>query len=167
MNFASIDDHGLRELFRMLPEPPDRCLVLLDDLDSAGITREGSVVKDGNVEKGQGRVTLATLLGVLEGMGIPEYLLVATTNMRPDLDPALTRPGRIDKEYEFKNPDRSTLERYFNYFFDCQETNAHGLAAKFAESVPERLMTPAIIEEYFLKCNDPVTALEKIDQLVS
>ncbi|KAJ5737343.1 uncharacterized protein N7483_002468 [Penicillium malachiteum] len=142
----------LQELFRTLPE---RCLVLLDDLDTAGIIRDGSTVNDDNVEKGQGRVTMATLLGVLDGIGSHEYLLVATTNVKPDLDPALTRHGRIDKQYEFQNPDRSTLEDYFN----------HGLATEFAKQVPERTVTPAAIQEYFLKCNDPAPALAEVSQL--
>ncbi|KAJ6016441.1 hypothetical protein N7540_011032 [Penicillium herquei] len=166
INLTALDDHGLRELFRMLPEPPERCLVLLDDLDAAGITREGSTVKDGSVEKGQGRVTMATLLEVLDGIGAHEYLLVATRNVKPDLDPALTRPGRIDKEYEFKNPDHSTLEEYFNYFFDCRKTGANGLATEFARHVPEGTVTPATIQEHFLKSNDPVTALAKVDELL-
>ncbi|KAJ5713925.1 uncharacterized protein N7483_011106 [Penicillium malachiteum] len=157
----------LFELFRTLPESPERCLVLLDDFDAAGITRQGSVVNNGSVEKGQGRVTMATLLGVLDGIGTHEYLLVATTNVKPDLDPALNRPGRIDKEYEFENPDHSTLEEYFNYFFDCRKTGTDGLAAKFARHVSEGMVTPATIQEYFLKCNDSVTALAKVEQLVS
>ncbi|KAJ5330563.1 hypothetical protein N7476_000346 [Penicillium atrosanguineum] len=49
---ATVDDHGLRELFRTLPE---RCLVVLEDIDCAGIDQRGNTTNEkkmGPVKKG-------------------------------------------------------------------------------------------------------------------
>lgn len=102
INLATVDDYGLRELFRTLPASPARSMVVLEDIDTTGIDQRGNTVseeKDASRQKG---ITLATVLNALGGIGAHNgHILVATTNARAALDPALTRPGRIDKQFEF------------------------------------------------------------------
>ena len=41
INLATVDDYGLQELFRTLPAPPARCMVVLEDIDTTGIDQRG------------------------------------------------------------------------------------------------------------------------------
>ncbi|MFE3288105.1 hypothetical protein ACFXJJ_34075, partial [Streptomyces sp. NPDC059233] len=64
----------------------------------------GDVAKYGGDALYTGRqngITLATVLNIINGIGAHHgHILIATTNAKAELDPALTRPGRIDKQYE-------------------------------------------------------------------
>ncbi|KAJ5641193.1 hypothetical protein N7490_005193 [Penicillium lividum] len=169
INLASVDDNGLEELFRTIPSAPERCLVLLEDIDSAGIKREVNKVDIDNTEptSHQSRVTLASFLNVVDGIGTKDgYLLVATTNAMPELDSAMTRPGRIDRKFEFGNPDASTIADYFLHFFGDPEGKNVQMATEFAHKIPDRTITPAALQEYFLQCNDdPAKAVANVSNL--
>ncbi|KAJ5644227.1 uncharacterized protein N7484_006734 [Penicillium longicatenatum] len=169
INLATVDSYGLQELFRTLPSAPERCLVLLEDIDSAGIKRQVSTVDVGTMEptSHQRGVTLGTVLNVLDGIGTKEgHLFVATTNVIAELDPALTRPGRMDRKFEFGNPDASTITEYFCHFFDDSKENVVKLATEFANEVPHRRVTPAALQEYFLQCSDdPFKAVANVSNL--
>lgn len=110
----------------------------------------------------------------LDGIGTHTgHVLIVTTNVKPDLDPALTRPGRIDNEYEFRNPDASTIESCFCFFFEteCPSSDStkrlRELAKKFAEVISHTSISPARIQEYFLRCNEnPETAVANVAKLV-
>ena len=77
---------------------------------------------------------------------------MVTTNKKTALDLALTRPGRIDKQHEFLNPDTPTIESYFSTSFSIvNEKTAdkvltdkvHNYASKFASAVPSRMYSLA------------------------
>lgn len=176
INLATVDDYGLHELFRTLPAPPARSIVVLEDIDTAGINKRGHTVND---EKGVSRqkgITLATVLNALDGIGAHNgHILVATTNARAALDPALTRPGRIDKQFEFRIPDAPTIRAYFSFFFgsiyaDAKSPNTtlDQLAIQFSDVVSHLGLSPATLQEYFLQCNeDPVMAVKNAARLES
>ncbi|OCT54305.1 hypothetical protein CLCR_00974 [Cladophialophora carrionii] len=99
VNLSSIDDKGLLNLF---PELPQRCLVLLEDIDATSSKRAevtdlnwdpkniGSPPKREIREK----VSLSPLLNVIDGIGAPEgRVLIMTTNHVELLDDALVRPA--------------------------------------------------------------------------
>ncbi|KAJ6030946.1 hypothetical protein N7460_010008 [Penicillium canescens] len=175
-NLATVDDYGLQELFRTLPAPPARCMVVLEDIDTTGIDQRGNTVneeKDASRQKG---ITLATVLNALDGIGAHNgHILVATTNAKATLDPALTRPGRIDKQFEFRNPDAPTIHDYFSFFFGNDDADAESpnttldqLASQFSDVVSHLALSPATLQEYFLQCNeDPVMAVKNVAKLES
>ena len=71
--------------------------VFIDELDAIAPAR-----KDGSEELSQTMV--ATLLNLMDGISRTEGLLVIAATNRPDcIDPALRRPGRLDKEIEIGN----------------------------------------------------------------
>jgi chaperone BCS1 len=174
INLATVDDYGLQELFRTLPAPPARCMVVLEDIDTTGINRRGNTVnedKDASPPKG---IKLATVLNALDGIGAHNgHILVATTNAKTALDPALTRPGRIDKQFEFRNLDAQTTHDYFSFFFqdaDVKSSNSSldQLASRFSDVVSHLALSPATLQEYFLQCNqDPVMAVKNAAELES
>ncbi|OJD20739.1 hypothetical protein ACJ73_07927 [Blastomyces percursus] len=60
------------------------------------------------------RLSLSTLLNTIDGAGAPEgHLLFMTTNHRQKLDPALIRPGRVDKEVAFRMADKAAAKELF------------------------------------------------------
>merc|ERR1719384_1937499 len=64
------------------------------------------------------KLNLSGLLNVLDGVvDTPERILIMTTNPPEQLDPALIRPGRIDKKIllGYMKPDHvcSMIEHYF------------------------------------------------------
>ena len=66
-------------------------------------------------KKGQkSGISLSGLLNVIDGVAAHEgRVLIATTNYPEVLDPALIRPGRIDRKIEFPLPDVKTKRHIF------------------------------------------------------
>ena len=59
--------------------------------------------------------TMLELLNQLDGFDHRENLkIIMATNRIDTLDPALIRPGRIDRKIEFPLPDEKTLKKIFN-----------------------------------------------------
>jgi transitional endoplasmic reticulum ATPase len=76
------------------------CLVFIDEIDSLAPDRSKV---EGEVEKR----LVATLLGLMDGFAQTNGVIVLAATNRPDhLDPALRRPGRFDREVQFRVPDR-------------------------------------------------------------
>ncbi|MCF2147723.1 AAA family ATPase [Desmonostoc muscorum LEGE 12446] len=76
------------------------CLIFIDEIDSLAPDRSQV---EGEVEKR----LVAQLLGLMDGFAKTEGVLVLAATNRPDhLDPALRRPGRFDREVQFRVPDR-------------------------------------------------------------
>ncbi|KAF1358696.1 P-loop containing nucleoside triphosphate hydrolase protein [Lizonia empirigonia] len=136
INLASgdITDGKLHQLFLGLPQ---KCVVVIEDIDSAGIGREvqaelkqaaadldlaGSLMgaqwsggpKSLAGSKGRSLVTLSGLLNAIDGNASQEGRLLILTSNNPDaLDAALTRPGRIDKKVYFGNMSKSAGKSIF------------------------------------------------------
>lgn len=95
-------------LMRLFAELPPRCIVLLEDMDTAGVGRRDSVDADQEKES-KLTVTLSGLLNVLDGVSSHESrILIMTTNYIEHLDEALIRPGRPVKKVHFKLADQNT-----------------------------------------------------------
>ncbi|KAJ5233086.1 hypothetical protein N7468_006042 [Penicillium chermesinum] len=133
LNSKALDEDGLSTLFSELPK---RCIVLLEDVDTAGITQtrgktivEGSaltsfpVEEDALDEKGPqdpqtGGVTLSGLLNVIDGVAASEgRILVMTSNHPEKLDAALVRPGRVDMTIAFGYTSEAAIEELFTSIY--------------------------------------------------
>ncbi|KDR66353.1 hypothetical protein GALMADRAFT_1157881 [Galerina marginata CBS 339.88] len=67
-------------------------------------------------------LSLSGLLNALDGVAASEgRLLFATTNHLERLDPALSRPGRMDVWVEFKNASKWQAEALFRNFFPSED----------------------------------------------
>ncbi|KAH8706861.1 hypothetical protein GQ44DRAFT_629532, partial [Phaeosphaeriaceae sp. PMI808] len=108
LTMSSLNNHSLKTLFAELPQ---HCIVLLEDVDAAGVNRtqdsnmnaDRSLGQNGPRISAEGKVSLSTLLNVLDGLASPEgRLLIMTTNHIERLDPALIRPGRVDTKVNFQ-----------------------------------------------------------------
>ncbi|MBD2038670.1 AAA family ATPase [Leptolyngbya sp. FACHB-321] len=76
------------------------CIVFIDEIDSLAPDRSKV---EGEVEKR----LVAQLLGLMDGFAQTKGVIILAATNRPDhLDPALRRPGRFDREVQFRVPDR-------------------------------------------------------------
>jgi len=89
----------LRSLFeKALRSAP--CLIFIDEVDSLAPDRSKV---EGEVEKR----LVAQLLSLMDGFAQTQGVIVLAATNRPDhIDPALRRPGRFDREVQFRVPDR-------------------------------------------------------------
>ncbi|KAI3629007.1 hypothetical protein CBS9595_000079 [Malassezia furfur] len=87
----------------------ERAIIVMDEIDALAPRRDSSAAVQtegaGEVE----RRVVATLLTLLDGMNTASsgrVVVIAATNRPNALDPALRRPGRLDREIEIGVPDR-------------------------------------------------------------
>jgi 26S proteasome regulatory subunit T2 len=99
----------VRELFRVADEHSPS-IVFIDEIDAVGTKRYDST--SGGEREIQR--TMLELLNQLDGFDARgEVKVIMATNRIDSLDPALIRPGRIDRKIEFPNPDVSTRRMIF------------------------------------------------------
>ncbi len=99
--FVGVGASRVRDMFEQAKKNAP-CIIFIDEIDAVGRHR-GAGLGGGNDEREQ---TLNQLLVEMDGFEANEgVILIAATN-RPDvLDPALLRPGRVDRQVVVPNPD--------------------------------------------------------------
>ncbi|TQW01661.1 mitochondrial chaperone BCS1 [Cordyceps javanica] len=169
MNLSKVNDAKLSDLIRKLPT---RCILLLEDIDAIESAKSRENSDAGS--RTSSSVTLSGLLNAIDGAGSVEgRALIMTTNHVDRLDPAVIRPGRVDKMVEFGLASREMLLRLFRYVYlplssknervgdkyegvvnnqDAQDTQKHvqELAAMFADRVPAMKHSPAHILSFLI-----------------
>merc|ERR1711988_786234 len=99
----------VRELFQMARQKK-ACIVFFDEVDAIG----GARFDDGAGGDNEVQRTMLELINQLDGFDPRGNIKVLMATNRPDtLDPALMRPGRLDRKVEFGLPD---LEGRANIF---------------------------------------------------
>ncbi|EFN54684.1 26S proteasome AAA-ATPase subunit RPT6a [Chlorella variabilis] len=95
----------VRELFVMAREHAPS-IIFMDEVDSIGSARTDNSGGSGDSEVQR---TMLELLNQLDGFEATNKIKVLMATNRIDiLDPALLRPGRIDRKIEFPNPDETS-----------------------------------------------------------
>lgn len=141
---GGIDDSGLASLVRGVRP---KSLLLLEDVDAVVPSRtniatedtldedddESTPAVDGAERTTKQRgVTLSGLLNTLDGVLTPEGLMVVMTTNRPEvLDPALVRPGRVDKKVVFPFATTDQIRQSFLWFYPEKIEQADEFVAKF------------------------------------
>merc|ERR1719240_1510424 len=99
----------VRELFRVAEEQAPT-IVFIDEIDAVGTKRYDS--QSGGEKEIQR--TMLELLNQLDGFDArTDVKVILATNKIETLDPALIRPGRIDRKIEFPAPDQKTRRHIF------------------------------------------------------
>ncbi|KAJ5999842.1 BCS1-like ATPase [Penicillium waksmanii] len=154
LDSKALDEDNLASLFHDLPR---RCIVLLEDVDTAGVTHtRGKTTdspkdkdkptdsadpaeadeldgkdkdKDKKEDKSPG-ITLSALLNVIDGVAASEgRILVMTTNHPEKLDAALLRPGRVDLSIAFGRTTQADIEELFTSIYTTMEGDLPRTAA--------------------------------------
>lgn len=99
----------VRELFRVAQENAPS-IVFIDEIDAIGTKRyDASSGGEREIQR-----TMLELLNQLDGFDAQaDVKVIMATNRIETLDPALIRPGRIDRKIEFPLPDIKTKRRIF------------------------------------------------------
>lgn len=99
----------VRELFRVA-EDHAPSIVFIDEIDAVGTKRyESNSGGEREIQR-----TMLELLNQLDGFDYRgDVKVIMATNRIETLDPALIRPGRIDRKIEFPYPDEKTKRKIF------------------------------------------------------
>lgn len=140
-----VSNPGLNDamLMTLLSQIPKHSIILLEDIDSAF---NKPVTPTHPHEQ---RVTLAGLLNALDGVAAQEgKLCIMTTNYPENLEPSLTRPGRIDLKAEFKLADRNMAMDFFARFYQLKRLDEDVIA--FGKVQPEGGVSMADIQAHLM-----------------
>jgi mitochondrial chaperone BCS1 len=125
-------------------------LLLIEDVDC--------VFKAERLTAEQTGVTLSGLLNALDGVSSREgRVLFLTTNHPERLDPALIRPGRVDRKIELGQAMPDQPRRLFLWFYrgcGLSPSDLESLAARFAAQVPVGKVCMAAVQEHLLRHRD-------------
>ncbi len=124
------------------------CIVFIDEIDSVGGARGQ------NRATSEDDKTLTALLNELDGFtGKEAVITIAATNRLQDLDPALTRPGRFDRQLAVPLPDRDERTHILELYVKNKKMHEgiiiENLAKKtigFSPSELENLLNEAAIK---------------------
>jgi len=184
----SLGDKGMTDqrLDALFGDLPKRCILLLEDVDSAGLEREVSRAELRKLRRGredewedrsssQSSLTLSGLLNNIDGPLSKDGRVVCMTSNAPDnLDPALIRPGRCDQKVLFGYANEEICIKLFEDLYTKTpdelvegETNAstqHNvaqLARTFASAIPSGgKISPAEVQGYLMiHRRDPLAAV--------
>lgn len=163
LSSAMANEENLASLFADLPR---RCVVLLEDIDTAGLTHTREEGKGGATQetvaapaapvvpgKGvavpllPGRLSLSGLLNILDGVASQEgRVLIMTTNHLEKLDKALIRPGRVDMIVKFGLADSGMISSIFRAIYAPYE-GENSSQSKSDELDPEAAQKKDALEE--------------------
>ena len=105
--FVGVGASRVRDMFEQAKKNAP-CIVFIDEIDAVGRHR-GAGYGGGNDEREQ---TLNQLLVEMDGFEANEgVIIIAATNRKDVLDPALLRPGRFDRQVTVANPDIKGREK--------------------------------------------------------
>ncbi len=100
--FVGVGASRVRDLFKQAKESSP-CIIFLDEIDAVGRRRGSGFSSGGHDEREQ---TLNAILVEMDGFETDDQVIVVAATNRVDvLDPALTRPGRFDRQIHVPLPD--------------------------------------------------------------
>jgi cell division protease FtsH len=100
--FVGVGASRVRDLFKQAKDNSP-CIIFLDEIDAVGRRRGSGFSSGGHDEREQ---TLNAILVEMDGFETNDQVIVCAATNRVDvLDPALTRPGRFDRQIHVPLPD--------------------------------------------------------------
>lgn len=131
-----------------------RGVLLLEDIDAVAPKRDQESVMGGLMG---GQVTLSGLLNSLDGVSTPHGLItIMTSNFKDVLDPALIRPGRVDKMVEIGYLTKGQFIRMIKRYLPSQASRLEGLEFDVLPNISPSL----VVEQFKSNLNDPFAAFD-------
>ena len=147
-------------LMRLIKNIPEKTFLVLEDIDVLFTDRKKN---DGH----KNQVTFSGILNSLDGITTKDgFICFMTTNYKNQLDSALLRPGRIDKQLEFKHANKEQIHTIFTKFMADGYTleKFTEFYDRFKELKVE--VTMSLIQEYMFKyLDDPESAIKNVDEI--
>lgn len=141
LDMGSIDtDRELKEAFL---GAPGRSIILVEDFDS---------FFDGRSIKTKSKVTFSGFLNAVNGvLSNPGRVLIMTTNKPGEVDPALTRIGRIDRTFHLGYLDKHQALGIIQRFFPGQQVTV-------PDDLSEWLVSPADLVGHLQKYRNEMSS---------
>ena len=154
-------------LVELLTSVSNNSIILMEDVDCAFEKRTKK-------EETSDKLTFSGLLNALDGVGGKDgRIIFMTTNHKEKLDPALIRPGRIDKQVEIRNAVQSQVSKLFTRFYNGVKYDQF-LTDVFVSSIEDHKYSMAKLQGHLMNHKtDPVGAiahredLDKVEQEVA
>ena len=109
--FVGVGSKRVRELFARARKHPEGAIIFIDEIDAIGRKRGDSVNQHPEQE-----ATLNAMLVEMDGFRNSRVIVLAATNRVDVLDPALLRPGRLDRRVQVPLPDRRGREQILQVY---------------------------------------------------
>lgn len=103
--YVGVGAKRVRELFTKA-RACEKAIIFIDEIDAVAKVRSSNANNSNDEREG----TLNALLHELDGFSKSNIILLAATNRSEMLDPAIMRPGRLDRKINVPNPDRKGRE---------------------------------------------------------
>jgi len=149
LNDPKLTDAGLVDLINVHPLrscPRKLAVVVLEDVDALFASRETPAAPGEAPSKPA--VTFSGLLNALDGAGAPEsVLIIMTTNYPERLDPALIRPGRVDRRFEFCAPTDDMIKQMLRRFMPHADVEDEDVFVRRCRAKGETLSLALVQEE--------------------
>nr|WP_027093605.1 AAA family ATPase [Cohnella thermotolerans] len=109
--YVGVGAGRIRDLFQearrtATKQKKDSAIIFIDEIDGIGGKRDGGQHREYDQTLNQ----LLTEMDGIQGDENPRVLLIAATNRKELLDPALLRPGRFDRHIQVDLPDKAGRE---------------------------------------------------------
>ena len=137
---------------RGLSNIPNKCIVVIEDIDTNSVTHKRNPDKNTNNILGFNvdEITSTSLSGILNSLdgifSVHGRILIATTNHIENLDPALIRPGRIDLKLEIDSINIEILSLFLNKFFPNNVSNI--IDIKIKDNITVAMLQNMVLSNY-------------------
>ena len=143
------------DFMRALRRIPSNTILVLEDIDVLFEARKKN-------DENRTGISFSGLLNSLDGIShVDDQIVFMTTNCKMVLDKALTRPGRIDLDIEFKYSTKKQVQIMFNKFLPKQKSRFND----FYKEIKRLNLTTAILQQYFFGNINCDNILDTIDEL--
>ena len=169
--FVGVGASRVRDLFKQAKETSP-CIIFLDEIDAVGRRRGMGFNGGGHDEREQ---TLNAILVEMDGFDSSDGVIVISATNRVDiLDPALTRPGRFDRQITVPLPDltgrHQILKIYINRVKCGPDVDIQRLSrgtpmfsgADLEAMVNEAAIAATMAEKEFIEMADLEEARDKV-----
>jgi len=131
--FVGVGASRVRDLFKQAKESSP-CIIFLDEIDAVGRRRGMGFNGGGHDEREQ---TLNAILVEMDGFDSSDQIIViAATNRADILDPALTRPGRFDRQIDVPLPDVEGRMQILKIYLDKIKVSPDVDVTRLARGTP-------------------------------
>ncbi|XP_064983582.1 AAA-ATPase At3g28580-like [Musa acuminata AAA Group] len=153
------------QLRSLLASTTPRSIIVIEDIDCALDLSDRKEKKEFSTAKEA--ISLSGVLNFVDGLwssSVGERLMIFTTNHPERLDPALLRPGRMDRQIHLSYCQPEAFRVLARNYLEVGEE--HELMAEVEALLKEVNMTPAEIAELFMGCDGDGTGADAAMQKV-